>query len=568
MGLGRFEEAAKLLAHVHAAVPADEEACYYLGAAQAGLGRDADARRSLAQVRPASPFGAPAALQLAFAAARAGEYSASLGFLKPLLSARSGSVRPGALEVALLRRAGHPQEAREKLLAWRAIDPADSMLRFESGMLGPDDPELWTHLGADSERVLNLVDEYLSLGLDADALRLLDHSYPPVAPEDLEPGALPPHLNPLFFYYRAYCRARLGQNPSEDLKAAGGSSTRYAFPFRPSSIAVLKQALRANPSDAQARLLLGRAFLHSLMVDEAIAEWQAAGSLNPRLPELHRDLGKALIGPKKDPVVGLIVLKEGLALDPENPELRAELKRAGFAPLIAAAPDKAGSPADRPPSSPAEIASAAMLEAASGSADQAARRFDGRVFSAERQPDEVRKAYIEVQLRRLAAGASAGRCSDMADRLDRLGEEDRNLPFTFHGFRDFMKAPHFQYYLANIEESCRDNKNARKRWTKISAMNASLPSPEFVFPLLAGWRLNAEGAVPRLAAGLESVRAALANAQGASRLPLMFAEAVLLRVQGESKRAALQLQEVVKASQDVNLRYLAVLQLNEIFAPK
>lgn len=562
VGLNRFEEAATLLARVHAAVPADDEASYYLGVAQSALGRDADARQTLSQVRPALPFGAPAALQLAFIAARAGEYPASLAALKPLLSTRSGSARPGALEVALLRRSGHAQEAREKLAAWQTIDPADSMLRFESTLLGPDDPALWPHLGADSERVLNLVDEYLSLGLDEDALRLLDHSYPSVPPDEIEPGAVPPLLNPLFFYYRAYCRARLGQNPSEDLKTAAESSTRYAFPFRPSSIAVLKYALRANPSDGPARLLLGRLFLHGLMVDEAIAEWQAARSLNPRLPELHRDLGKALIGPKQDSIGGLIVLKEGLRSDPENPELRAELKRADPAFV----PEKPGSAADRLPASPAEVGSAALLKAASGNAEEAARLFDARVFSAERQPENVRRAYIEVQLQRLVSEAGSGHCSAMADRLDKLGEEDRSLPFTFHGFRDFMKAAHFQYYWANIEQSCGDDKNSRKRWMKISKMNELLPSPEFVFPLLAGWKLSPEDAKPRIAAGLETVRAALANAQGASRLPLMYAEAVLLRVQGEDERAALQLREVVKASEDVSLRYLAVLQLSEIFA--
>jgi hypothetical protein len=253
-----------------------------------------------------------------------------------------------------------------------------------------------------------------------------------------------------------------------------------------------------------------------------------------------------------------------LRSDPENPELRAELKRADPASV----PEKPGSVADRLPASPAEVASAALLQAASGSAEDAARLFDARVFSAERQPENVRRAYIEVQLQRLVSEADSGHCSAMADHLDKLGVEDRNLPFTFHGFRDFMKAAHFQYYLAHIEESCRDDKNSRKRWMKISRMNEPLPSPEFVFPLLAGWKLSPEEAKPRIAAGLESVRAALANAQDSSRLPLMYAEAVLLHVQGEDERAALQLREVVKTAEDANLKYLAVLQLSEIFAAR
>ncbi|MGD0201215.1 MAG: DUF5107 domain-containing protein [Bryobacteraceae bacterium] len=567
LGLNRFEEAADLLARVQAAAPSDDEAAYLLGVAQAMLGRHDEARRTLSQVGPASAFGAPAALQLACLAARAKDDSGALAALKPLLSARSGPVRPGALEVALLRRSGRQQEARQQLAVWRTLDPADSMLRFENTLLGADDAELWMHLAADSERVLSLVEEYLNLGMNDDALRLLDRSYPPVAPQEIEPGAVPPAQSPLIAYYRAYCRTRLGQDPSVDLRGAAESSTRYAFPSRPSSFGVLKNALQSNPSDATAHFLLGRWFMHGLMVDDAIAEWQKARSLNPRLPELYRDLGKALTTLRKDVVNGLIVLKEGLKLDPANPELRAALERAGTSPIPVVPSPTGGPPAGSPATgqpSPVEVASAAMFRAASGSPDEAARLFDARVFSAERQPDEVRRAYIEVQLQRLMSQARSGHCPAAIDGLERLGEEDKRLPFTFHGFNNFMKPPHFQYYLAVLEASCRDDKNARKRWTRVSQMNESLPSPEVVFPLLAAWRLSPEDAKPKIAAVLESVRAALAKAEDESRPSLMYVEAMLLRAFGQDEQAGLRLQEVVRASKDVRLQCLALLELREI----
>jgi tetratricopeptide (TPR) repeat protein len=564
--LNRFEESAKLLERVHAAAPDDDETSYYLGVAQAMLGRDADACGAFAQVRSTSPFAEPSAIQLAFIAARAGQYSASLSALGPSLSERAGIARPGALEIALLRHAGRQKEAEAEVAVWQAIDPADSMLRFERTLLVADDPELWTHFAADSERSLNLVDDYLNLGLYEDALRLLAHPYPPAPPETIEPGAVPPAESPLFLYYRAYCRSRLGQDPAEDLRAAAAASTRYAFPFRPSSMAVLKFALQANPSDVVARLLLGRLFLHALMVDEAIAEWQQARALNPRLPDLYRDLGKVLIDVRKDSVGGLLVLREGLKADPANPELLAEMARFDRTSVPAPPPAKPAALPEAVRATPAEVAAAAMLKAASGGAEDAASLFNPRVFSAAKQPEGVRRAYIEVQLQRLVAQAAAGTCSSLSFRIDQLGAEDRNIPFTFYGFGSLTKAAHFQFYLAKAEELCRQEQDSRKRWMRIARTNESLPSPEFVFPLLAAWKLNPEDAGPRIAAALESVRVALAGAQESSRPALVYAEGVLLKAQGRDEPAAARLQEALKTAQDVSLKYLAMLQLSEILA--
>ncbi len=566
VALSRFEESAKLLARVHAAAPGDDETSYYLGVAQAMLGRDADARGALSEVRSTSPFAAPAALQLASIAARAGQYTAGLAALGPLLSTPSSTARAGTLEIAFLRHAGRQKEAAAEVAVWEAIDPADSMLRFEHTLLVADDPELWTHLAADSERVLNLVDDYLSLGMADDALRLLAHAYPPAPPETIEPGTVPPAGSPLFFYYRAWCRARLGQSPSEDLEAAAAASTRYAFPFRPSSFAALTFALQSDSRNVQARLLLGRLFMHRMMVDEAIEEWQQARLLNARLPELYRDLGKVLIEVKKDPIGGLLVLREGLKVDPANPELLAGMARVDRASLATSAPAEPGAPALSVAPTPSEVAAAAMLKAASGHPEDAAGLFDPHVFSAEKQPESVRRAYIEVQLQALLAQAAAGLCSDLAFRIDRLGEENRSLPFTFFGFGKFTNAAHFQFYLAKAQESCREAQGSRKRWTKIGRMSESLPSLEFVFPLLAAWKLNPEEAKPRIAAALQSVRAALAGAQGDSRPPLAFAEGALLYAQGENERAAFRLQEALKTAQDASLKYLALIQLSEILA--
>src|SRR5262249_35683082 len=144
---------------------------------------------------------------------------------------------------------------------------------------------------ADAERVLALVEDYIRMGMYDDALRLLEYSYPPLPPEQLEPGAVAPAKSPLVAYYRAYCREQLHQSTGNDLTEASKLSTLYVFPYLPNSGAVLRYALKTNPSDATARFLVGLYLMHSVRVEEAVAEWSKARSLNPNLRGLDAELG-------------------------------------------------------------------------------------------------------------------------------------------------------------------------------------------------------------------------------------------------------------------------------------
>ena len=542
LNLNRFEEAAALLSRAVAVDSSDAASAYGLGLAQAMLGQPDQARQTLYKVRLTSAYSSAAALQQALLSARAKEDARALAILKTV----SASVRIGGLEVALLRRSGRKSEALERLAPLYAADPADSFLRFERIQLGTEDPDFWAHLAVDGERVLDLVDEYLSLGSDDDALLLLSHAYPPVSAGQIESGAVPAALHPLIAYYRSFVRARLGQDPTADLRQAAAGLTRYVFPNRWSSVAVLNSALKANPSDAHARLLLGRLLLNQLNVDEAEAQWQAARKINPALPELV-DLGRALSEVRKN--AALMPIKDSRKHEPEKPEPAG---RGRLSPLV---------------TSPEDVASAAMLEAAAGKADEAGSRFDPKVFTAEKQPDQIRQAWIEVQLQRLISMARNGRCPQAMDGLFQLGNEDTSLAFTLYGFDRHMKLAHFQYYAATIESDCHDEKSAKKRWTKVSRMTESLPSLEFVFPLLAAARLDANAAQPKIAAGLETVRAALAQADPPSQPPLIYLEAMLLSASGKHPEATSRFRQALKSG-DLMVQYLSLTEMNRRSAGK
>ncbi len=201
-----------------------------------------------------------------------------------------------------------------------------------------------------------------------------------------------------------------------------------------------------------------------------------------------------------------------------------------------------------------------MAMAAAGRADEAAGRFNAKAFPSDKQPDEVRRAYIEVQLQRLLAQAGAGQCGPARDGLFHLGDEDPGVAFSFFGFGAFMKAPHFQYLMAQVESSCGDEKAAQKRLSRVARESPPIDSPDFVYPALAARGMNARDAAGKVSAALEEVRKALGSAPASSRDLLSFDEAELLRDSGR-------LRNLASTSKDGMVRYLAATALRESAKP-
>ena len=553
------EEAVNLLTRVHAESPGDDEVAYLLGVAQAALGNSGEARKVLAEMHAGSTFSFAASVQLAGLVARDKDYAGALAALAPALSTKD-SVQAGGTEVAILRRAGKTDAAAQRLAYWTALDPADTFLKFEQTRLGKDDPELWIHLGADAERVIEIADAYMSLGLYEDALAALERTYPSSPVTQKEPGAVAPGASPLLSYYRAFCKSRLGQDASADLRAAAAQSSRYAFPSRRRSLEVLRSAEQANPKDAMARLLTGRYYMNALLEQEAIGEWQQARQLNPPLPELYRDLAKALRVVNKDPGQAVAVSREGLKADPRSTELVTEFEEAYRMASSSAAPGSASALG-----SVMDVMEDALRVAAKGNPDAALKMFDPKLFNAKRQPDDVRRAYIDVQLQRLLMQSrQPDQCPGVLDALTKLGGEDANLPFTFGGFAPFMKAAHFQYYEGVVEAACGNAAAARNRWARIAKQNEGLPSPEFVFPQLASAVTNGGGAI--LGTMLELVQATAPAENSPSAPAYLYVEGMLLEGLGRPKEAEERLVNASRTATDPFLRYLAEVGLREMAA--
>jgi tetratricopeptide (TPR) repeat protein len=452
----------------HARHTTDFEVQYYLGLALAATGRAAEARPHLESARRFRATRAAASVQLARLSAKEGNLPGALEQIRVAAADAPRATEIGGIELSLLRQLGRTSEARERARHWRSVDPASSLLRYESSLLGDADEPLWLHLAADVNRVLDLVDHYLALGAPPDALRLLDRRYPAVKPPAREPGSVSPQESPLVPYYRAYLRLQTGSAPESDYREARGMSTAYVFPSRRSSYAVLRAAVNANGADATARFLLGSLYLAGGLVDPAVAEWQQVRRSGAPIRTLHRNLALALLH-SDDMKAALAVLEEGTSADPENVDVYLTLD--GVLSAVAAAPRERVTalrrfPApDRMPSQ--MVFKLALALAESGDEAAAERLFHDRFFPREEGGTNVRSVYAQVRVVSARLAAAAGRCPVALTILASLPREQKALPFTAGGLGDAVASPQMERQIAAIESACGEQASARARWERL-----------------------------------------------------------------------------------------------------
>jgi tetratricopeptide (TPR) repeat protein len=468
--LRRPAEAVEPLSKAVARRSNDAEALYYLGLARAALGDARNARFAWDQAATLPQWRGPALLQLGRLAAREGSGLEScieahpeggcresrpdpllgLRLVRQALTAAPDMLRAGGMEVALLRRTGQAEEAKARLQHWRSVDPPSSFLRHEAVLLGSSDEALFAHLAGDPERVLELVVDYMALGLWDEAHALLARRYPSTGVV-AEPGTALPQDYPLVAYYRGFCAEKAGRSGREDFALASRQSTRYVFPNRPESLVVLRRALEVDPKDATARFLLGSLFLAGGQADEALAEWERARVLDPRLPVLHRNTGFTHLYARGAAAEALRVFEEGMGADPENVELYEGADQA--LSLLGRTPEERIAALRRHPASalPSRLVyKLALALAEAGRFAEAEALFPGRFFPREEFGTNVRQVYLEVKLRQAFALAGEGRRAEAAALAASFGQPVAGFDFTKDGMAAFVDAPRFQYYCGEL----------------------------------------------------------------------------------------------------------------------
>jgi tetratricopeptide (TPR) repeat protein len=139
-----------------------------------------------------------------------------------------------------------------------------------------------------------------------------------------------------------------------------------------------------------------------------------------------------------------------------------------------------------------------------------------------------------------------------------------------YGFEAFMKEPRFQYYLADLEAACGEQKPARRRWTKLAKEDpneSDAPSSEnFPFPALAAARLDPAEGKARLEAAESAVEKRLAAAERESRGLLLYSQGMLLMALGQREKAVAAFEQGAKAMNRGESQYLNLLALREAAA--
>ncbi len=471
VGLRRYEDAVRLLAKAQYRANNDPEIHYYLGAAWAGLNENRKARTEWEGAQRQPQFRAAARYELAKLSAREGDPAEALRLLEAAIAECPGMVRAGGMEVALLRGLGHAAQARERLAWWLNQDPASTLLRHEEVLLGGSGEALWQHLAADPERVIETAADYMEVGAWADAVGLLSRRYPAVEARQAEPGAVLPQDYPLVAYYRGYCREKLGQPGKQDFEEASRQSTRYVFPNRPSSLAVLRRAIESNPGDATAHYLLGDLLMSGAMDDAALAEWETARGINPNLPALHRNIARTLMAVKHELSRAVEIYREGLDHDPKNREIYTGLNVA-LSLLRRPAGERADTLLRYP--DPEQLTTPMLFDLAlslaeAGRMDQAEAIFRGRFFAREEGGVNERQVYVEVQLRKALWLATSGRKKEAEAVAAALGNAIPGLAFTQDGMKPLLKDTHAQYVLGRIAALCGNPQSAREFWQTAAA---------------------------------------------------------------------------------------------------
>ncbi|RFA16904.1 hypothetical protein B7R22_02195 [Subtercola boreus] len=269
---GAFDEAEVLLRRAVARLtarvpnPADGEAHYRLGLVLVLQGRDAEAQEFLQKAAWNAGWRAPATFALAQLTARAGLTQAAEENARAVLRVDGEHLQAAALLASLLQQRGVADEAAELLARTLAADPLDQWSRILSGR---------EHT-ADAPTLLDVALEFTAMGSYDRALDVFAEAA--AAARSTALGQV--QVEPLAHYHRASVLDLTGR-PDEAAAArvaARRADRRYSQASRHADIAVLREALAADPYDELAAVLLANWHYDKRRYVEAMGFWEQAVS--------------------------------------------------------------------------------------------------------------------------------------------------------------------------------------------------------------------------------------------------------------------------------------------------
>ncbi|RHV71712.1 MULTISPECIES: DUF5107 domain-containing protein [Clostridia] len=346
MRRGQFAEAEK---HFRAAIkrltwrspnPYDSEPYYNLGLVLFYQGRKEEAYDAFYKAAWTNAQQEMSYYYLACIACGDDEYEHALELVELSLVKNSHNVKARGLKAVLLRKLNRV-EAAEK---WRAenleLDAFDYVTLFENVLAEKDADEFQERSRGFYETYLQTARDYAEYGCLEEAICILKCCAV---------------QQPMIYYYQAYYQQNLGAFVKENMtinrendgvamelcQKANAENSKdiintlyeraeqcapdYCFPNKLEDIAVLEQAIVANPKGAKAYYYLGNLYYDKLQYDRAITLWEQSIMLDASYPTVHRNLAIAYYNKRQNAEAARKELEQAFALDETDSRVFLEL---------------------------------------------------------------------------------------------------------------------------------------------------------------------------------------------------------------------------------------------------
>jgi predicted Zn-dependent protease len=283
----------------------DADANYFYGLTARKLGDFTDAKETLGWAARSLKYRAAAYCQLAEIYLMEGNNERAGEYALRALDYDTHNIKTLQVLGSIQRRTGKTEAARETLARILEIDPLSHWARFETYLLRPDAATLKQFRSMirnemPHETYLEIASYYVNLGLDEDALRLLE-----VAPDQAE-----------IRYWQAYLlRNKSPEQSRKVLQKAASLSPYLVFPFRQEAVPVFQWADQAQPGDWRAKYYLALIEWGLRREDDARKQLAAAGN---RADYAGFYTSRAVLEQASDPAQAQADYEKARAVDPKD----------------------------------------------------------------------------------------------------------------------------------------------------------------------------------------------------------------------------------------------------------
>ncbi len=308
--------------------PSNTEALFHLGVALRAQGKMDEAYDAFYRSTWDYAFHSAGYYQLAELSSGKGDWAAALDQIDKSLATNAMNTKALNLKAAVLRHQGDLRQARTIVQGILADDPLDFtatnelyLIQMALGQTGRADrtlEKLDQMMQRDVQAYLELTTDYMGWGQwdeAAEVLRRAAHDKTDAASQ-----------YPMVYYLLGYIHQQNGDAEAarQLFSLAPTMPADYCFPFRHESIAALRDAIKASPTDARAEYYLGNA-LYDAQPEQAIAHWERAAQLDQSFAGTHRNLGWAYYRTRNDIPKAITSYEKAIECNGDDARLFVEL---------------------------------------------------------------------------------------------------------------------------------------------------------------------------------------------------------------------------------------------------